>query len=97
MYQVNNQIKDQEYKGLQIQKLKQNSNFEILSISLEKGSKLPEHSSPEDAQLILLEGEIIFHINNEAYNLICHQNISFPKETPHWVLANENSKFLIIR
>jgi len=97
MYQVNNQIKDQECKGLQIHKLVQDSNFDILSISLEKGSKFPEHTSPKDAELILLEGEIIFYINNEAYNLTHHQNISFPKETPHWVFANKNSKFLIVR
>jgi quercetin dioxygenase-like cupin family protein len=97
MYQVNNQINDQEYKGLQIRKLKEHSNLEILSISLEKGSKFPEHTSPEDAKLMLLEGEIIFHINNEAYNLTPHQSFSFPKETPHWVLAKKNSKFIIIR
>ncbi len=97
MYKINTKINEQEYKGLQIQKLKQLSNFEILSISLEKGAKFPEHTSPEDAELIVLDGEIIFHINDEVYNLTLHQSFSFPKETPHWVLAKKNSKFLIIR
>jgi len=97
MYQVNNLINDQEYKELQIRKLKQQSNLEILSISLEKGSKFPEHTSPEDAELILLEGEIIFHINNEAYSLTPYQSFAFPKKTPHWVMAVKNSKFVLIR
>ncbi|MBT8264110.1 MAG: hypothetical protein HKN52_09600 [Eudoraea sp.] len=97
MYTVDNQIKDQEYKGLQVRKIVQSSNIEILCISLEKGSTFPEHTSPKDAQLILLEGEIKFHINNEVYNLTHHQKISFHKESPHWVAANKDSKFLIIR
>jgi len=97
MYTKSNAIASQAYDKLQVQIAVETSNFEILSISLEKGSIFPEHSSPTDAQLIVLEGDIVFHIDGEPYHLVKHQRFSFPKQTEHWVKANENSKFLIVR
>ncbi len=97
MYIIRNTIKSQAFDKLQVQKLAKNDSFEILSISLEKDAVFPTHTSPTDAQLILLEGDIIFHIHGEPYHIMAQQNFSFPKETEHWVSANENSKFLIIR
>ena len=97
MYEINNQIADQEFHGLQVQKLVKTNVLEILSISLEKESNFPEHTSPTDAQLIVLEGDIVFYINGDTYHLKKQQHFNFPKETVHWVHANSNSKFLIIR
>ncbi len=97
MYKIDNTIKVQEYDKLQVQKLSKNDAFEILNISLEKEAVFPEHTSPTDAQLIVLEGDIFFHINEETFHLTAQQHFSFPKETAHWVKANENSKFLIVR
>lgn len=97
MYEISNQITDQKYDGLQVQILVETAQFDILSISLEEDAIFPNHSSPSDAQLIVLEGEIIFHIDGEAYHLIKHQSFSFPKQTEHWVKATSDSKFLIIR
>ncbi len=97
MYTIQNTIKSQEFNKLQVQKLATTKAFEILSISLEKDAVFPTHTSPTDAQLIMLEGDIIFHIHGEPYHIKAQQNFSFPKETEHWVSANENSKFLIIR
>jgi len=97
MYTIQNTIKSQVFDKLQVEKLARNESFEILSISREKDTIFPKHTSPRDAQLIFLEGDIIFHIHGEPYHIIAQQNFSFPKETEHWVSANENSKFLIIR
>ncbi len=97
MYKISNQIADQEYEKLQVQIVVETPKYEILSISLEKDAVFPTHSSPTDAQLIVLEGDIIFHINDEPYHLTKHQRFSFPKQTEHWVKGKENSKFLIIR
>lgn len=97
MYTIKNTIKSQPYEKLKVEKLAKNDALEILSISLEKNAVFPEHTSPTDAQLIVLEGDIIFHINDEPYHIVAQQNFSFPKEVAHWVKANENSKFLIIR
>jgi quercetin dioxygenase-like cupin family protein len=96
-YTKGNQIAEQSFDNLQIVKLAKTDSLEILSISLEKEATFPEHTSPRDAQLIVLEGEIVFHINDTSYQLKTYQNFNFPKATPHTVKAIENSKFLIIR
>ena len=97
MCEISNQIAEQKYNGLQVQKAVETSRFDILSISLEKDALFPEHSSPTDAELIVLEGEIIFYIEDESYQLTEYQRFSFPKKTLHWVKAKTNSKFLIVR
>ncbi len=97
MYEVNTTIKSQVFDKLQIQKLVKNEGLEILSISLEKGAIFPEHTSPTDATLVVLEGAIVFHINGEDYSIKKLEHFSFPKEEKHWVEAFKDSKFLIIR
>ncbi|WP_373517740.1 cupin domain-containing protein [Pricia sp.] len=97
MYTINNTIASQPFEKLKVDKLVKTDFFEILSISLEKGAVFPEHTSPSDAQLIVLVGDIVFHIDGESYPLKTQQHFNFPKEEKHWVKANENSKFLIIR
>lgn len=97
MLQVHNTIKSQAFDKLQIQKLLKNDALEILSISLEKGAIFPEHTSPTDATLVLLEGAIVFHINGEDYAIKKMEHLSFSKEEKHWVEAFKDSKFLIIR
>jgi quercetin dioxygenase-like cupin family protein len=97
MYQVNSIIALQKFEGLKVQKIDSNSQTDIISISLEKNAIFPEHTSPRDANLIVLEGEIVFNIKGKEYLLFEQHHFQFEKETPHWVKANENSKFLIIR
>lgn len=97
MYEISNQIAEQQYKNLQVQIVVETPKFDILSISLEKDAVFPEHSSPTDAELIVLEGDIVFHIDGEPYHLTKYQRFSFPKLTEHWVKATTNSKFLIVR
>ncbi|MGB5170225.1 MAG: cupin domain-containing protein [Eudoraea sp.] len=97
MCQINDTINLQTIDKLQVKELAKNEAFQILSISLEKGAIFPEHTSPTDAHLIVLEGEIIFNIQKESHRLRSKQSLAFPKETKHWVSSNENSKFLIVR
>lgn len=97
MYEIGQQIKDQPIEGLRIRKPLRNEALEILSITLEKGSVLPEHTSPRDAFLIVLEGALEFLINGKAYSLGQFEDFSFPKEVVHRVEAREDSRFLIIR
>lgn len=97
MYTISDEIETQEYHNLRIKKIVKSSSLEILSITLEKEALFPDHTSPRDAELIVLEGSIEFHINGVTYNLTRQQHFNFPKGTKHRVLALENSKFLIIR
>lgn len=97
MYTVNSIIALEPYNGLKVKKITSESQSEIIFIFLEKGAVFPKHTSPKDANLIVLEGEIAFHINEKEYVLFDQQHFQFEKEVSHWVKANENSKFLIIR
>ena len=97
MYEQSNLIISLPYDKLQVKNLVSTAALQILCISLEQGATFPEHSSPRDAQLIVLEGRITFFINQQQYELSKHQHFNFPMEVVHWVKANENSKFLIIR
>lgn len=97
MYEIENQIAYQKYDKLQVEIVVETDKFDILSISLEKDAIFPNHSSPTDAQLIVLEGAILFHIDGEQYLLNKQQRFSFPKLKEHWVKATTDSKFLIIR
>lgn len=97
MYQINTAISTQPFDKLKVEKLVKTNALEVLSISLEKGAIFPEHTSPTDAQLIVLEGAIDFNINGKIFNLKKHEHFDFPKEEKHWVVAKQNSKFLIIR
>lgn len=97
MIDIDNTIAQQPFDDLQIEQLVKNPSLEILSISLAKGAVFPKHSSPKDAHLIVLEGSIDFHIENQIVNLTEQQHFGFSKEVEHWVIAIEDSKFLIIR
>jgi quercetin dioxygenase-like cupin family protein len=97
MYTIENVISKTNYFGLKVEKLASKEGCETLLIALEKEHWFPEHSSPRDVLLVVLEGDINFFINNTNYHLQKQQTFSFPANEKHKVFANENSKFLIIR
>lgn len=97
MYTINDIINTTSFQGLQVGKLMDLNAQEILQINLEASSIFPKHTSPRDATLLMLEGEVSFFINNAEYKLLKHQVFNFPKDEEHWVEAKKNSRFLIIR
>ncbi|WP_142784884.1 cupin domain-containing protein [Changchengzhania lutea] len=97
MYNINDAINLTEYNGLKAGKLLDINAKEILHISLEKDAIFPKHTSPTNANLLVLEGAISFFINDLEYKLTKHQIFNFPEHEEHWVEASADSKFLIIR
>lgn len=97
MYEIGQQIKTQPINGLQVRKPVKNETLELLSITLEKGTILPEHTSPRDAILVVLEGSLEFHIDGKSFSLGPFEDFSFPREVVHSVEAREDCRFLIIR
>lgn len=97
MLQSGNTIIDVPFEGLSVTKIVSRDQCETLLITLEKDSDFPEHTSPRDALLVMLEGMIIFTISGKDYPLKKHQIFQFPALEKHSVLAKENSKFLIVR
>jgi len=97
MYQIIDDINQTKVAGFSASKLCNLNAKEILHISLEEGFIFPTHTTPRDATLLMLEGNVTFHINKKEYKLLRHQIFNFPKNTPHQVTAFGDSKFLIIR
>lgn len=97
MYEVGQQIKTQHISGISVKKHLKNKAFEILSITLEKGAELPEHTSPKAAFLLVLDGAIDFTIEGNTYPIEALEDFSFPANRAHSVSARENSRILIIR
>ena len=97
MYTTNNLLVEQKYSDLQIVQLIRTPDYEVLSVTLEAGALFPEHSSPKDTHIIVLEGEIYFGVNNEIYQLSAQQVFDFEANSKHFVKALTNTKFLIIR
>lgn len=97
MYSINSTINTVDFDGLNASKLIDIDAKEILFICLEKDKLFPKHTSPRDVHIVVLEGEITFHINNTTYCLKQHDVFDFPKNEEHWVEAVQNSKFLVIR
>ena len=97
MYTTNNLLAEQAFEQLKVKHLITSPAFEVLSISLEEGSTFPEHVSPKNSYLMMLEGEIHFNIDNRTFHLTPQQVFDFPANTKHYVKALTNAKFLIIR
>ena len=97
MLEIKSTISEASYEGLKVLKLASSESCETLLISLEKESTFPEHTSPRDALLVVLEGAIVFSIANSEYQLQKHQTFAFPAHVKHKVYSKEDSKFLIIR
>ncbi|SFB98017.1 hypothetical protein SAMN04487891_104168 [Flagellimonas taeanensis] len=94
---IDNTIAQQPFDGLQIEHLVKTPSLEILSISLARDTVFPKHISPKDVHLVVLEGSIDFYIENQIVTLTVQQHFGFSKGVEHWVKANTDAKFLIIR
>jgi len=92
-----NRITEAEVNGLQVSKLFESETTETLFITLEKGKIFPKHTSPKETLLVVIQGSINFHIDNKIIALKQHEIYSFLPAIEHYVIAKENSKFLIIR
>ena len=92
-----NTINETDFQGVSVIKLAQQDSYEILLITLEKGAEIPAHVANRNANLIMLQGHIRFHIENKEYTLMANTVLCFEKNIQHWVKAEENSKFVLIK
>lgn len=96
-YQIDPSVSKLSYDELSTQKFKNTAGVDCLLISLEKGSELPAHNSPKDVNIYLIEGSVIFKINNTEYCLKSQDWFRFPKGEVHSAIALENTKFFVLR
>ena len=97
MYDIKNTIRDSIFDGLMVAMLSKTESCETLLITLGKDALFPEHTSPRDASIVMLQGRIVFSISKREFEIGAGQSFSFPAHEKHHVISKEDAKFLIIR
>ncbi len=67
----------------------------ITIFAFDAGEGLSEHTTPHDAQVQLLEGELLVTISNQDYSLHPGQIINMPANKPHKIHAPHRCKMLL--
>ncbi len=94
---IDNIINTLPFDGIKTNKVVANDTGAVILIAIEKGKELTAHKSNTDASVLVLEGEVLFKINGEEYNLKVNEMYSFKKEEIHAVEAISNAKLLLIK
>ena len=66
-------------------------------IAIKKDEIIDTHTSTRDAAVYVLDGEIELHFDAEKFKIDKGEILMFKKDTQHKVLANKDSKFLLIK
>lgn len=85
------------FDQIKTKNLVSNETGDLILISLAKNAILKEHSSPTDASVLILEGEIIFMINDKNYSMQKGDLFNFKSKEVHALEAIEDSKILLIK
>ena len=75
----------------------QKEGVRVAVISIAEGDQLAAHSAPVDVMIIGLEGEALVTLLGVEYKMTPHQNIKFPANAIHSVLAITDFKMLLIK
>lgn len=82
----------------QIKPIFKNDNCTILQLAFKKGQGLPEHTTPIDAFLQVIEGECELTIGEKIYALKVNDTIVLPKGEVHEVWAKTmDARMLLTR
>ena len=67
----------------------------VVLIALHKGSEMKTHTAPGIISVLVLEGKITFHTDQQTAELEVGQMLTLHKSIPHSVLAHKESTFLL--
>lgn len=82
--------------GIVSKQIIKNPNGNITLFAFDQNESLSEHTSPFDAFVYLLEGEMEIKIGNEIFNLLNGDIIIMPANIPHGLKAIQKSKMLLV-
>jgi len=91
---LNNQI-DYQPSGIVSRQIIKKPNGNITLFAFDKGESLTEHTSPFEAVVYLLEGEMEIKIGGKPYNVKSEEIIIMPPNIAHGLVALEKSKMLL--
>jgi len=70
-------------------------NGNITLFAFDQGQELSEHTSPLDAFVHVLDGEVEINISGQLYGLKTGDGIIIPANAPHALIARQNFKMLL--
>jgi len=70
-------------------------NGNITLFAIDKGESLTEHTSPFEAVVHMVDGEMEIKIGGNPYNVQAGEIIVMPPNVPHALTAKEKSKMLL--
>jgi quercetin dioxygenase-like cupin family protein len=79
------------------QQLYKNERFHVLLIGMKEGELLKSHFSPTDAFLLVLEGDILFLMEEKEYPLKKGDSFTFKAGEKHAVRALTYASFLLAK
>ena len=77
--------------------LMKNGEGTLAIIALKKDEIIDTHTSINDAAVYVIDGEIEIHFDAEKFKIEKGEILMFKKDTEHKVLAQKDSKFLLIK
>lgn len=77
--------------------LLQNNDSSLNLIAIKKNSKIDTHTSACDTAVFVLDGEIEIHFEFENFKIDKGEMLMFAKNIEHYVVANKDSKFFVIK
>ena len=77
--------------------LMKNGEGKLAIIALKKDEIIDTHTSINDAAVYVIDGEIEIHFDAEKFKIEKGEILMFKKDTEHKVLAQKDSKFLLIK
>lgn len=90
-------IVDSKSEKFERKLLMENGDSSLAIISLKKEEIIDTHTSISDAAVYVLDGEIELHFDAEKFKVEKGEILMFKKDAQHKVLANKDSKFLLIK
>ena len=74
-----------------------NENGGVVLVAFKAGQKLATHVAPAELMVNVIEGEIEFTMLGKPHNLHAGEFMLVGAEVPHSVLANADSKMMLVK
>jgi quercetin dioxygenase-like cupin family protein len=95
---VKNFLKDEinyQDKSVVSKQIIKKPNGNITLFAFDSGESLTEHTSPYEALVQIIDGEMEIKVGGTPYNVKAGEFILFPPDVPHGLVALQKSKMLL--
>lgn len=94
---IENIYRNEDFEKLKSQQVYKNDRFHTMLIKIKQDEVLKPHHATTDAFLVVIEGEILFNLNDEDFHLKKGDMFTFKAFEKHSVKALENAIFLVVK